>query len=243
MQLAMKKKYNFKLTLSFLVIIMPVLVFSQKTSRDLLVLKNGNTQAGKVIQSDSFSLLLKKYDHSMQKYNWSEIDSVRGLSYKTVYFSAGLGLSQVNFWSTLLYKNVKTTSAAFNYRIGTLKWRHWSRYAELVFLSTSPFKIQRLGVGGSYYIPFGYTYKLNFYGGINANFTFVENNRNYFSTGLHLGTEYLHKNRYRLFAEMDFQRAIFNINQNTSFCLLAGFRTGKEFGLYYKKLNTTHKLP
>ncbi len=232
-----------KLALTLLVVTLPALVFSQKLSRDLLVLKNGNTQSGKVIYSDSINITLKKFDHSTQKYLWTDIDSVKGLTYKTNFFSASLGISHIDYWSTLLYKNEQRTSAAFNYRYGTLKWGHWSRYAELIFLSTNPSKIQRLGIGGSYYIPFDYTRKLNYYTGADINFTIVANNRNYISTGLHFGTEYLHKNRYRLFAELDLQRAIFNINQNTSFCFMIGIRSGKEFGKYYHKLNSTHTLP
>lgn len=239
----MKKIYRFKLFLVYISIMFPALVFSQKLSRDLLILKNGDTQAGRVLSSDSVNLTLKKYDHSIQKFPWAEIDSVRGLTCKTFFISGGLGISHIDQWSTLLYKNVNSTSQSFNYRFGTLKWGHWSRYAELVFIGASPFKTQRLGVGGSYYIPFDYSRKINYYAGADANLTVVANNSNYLSLGLHFGSEYLNKNKHRLFAEMDFQRAIFNINQNYSFCFMAGIRSGKEFGKYYKKLNSTHKLP
>ena len=54
--------------------------------------------------------------------------------------------------------------------------------------------------------------------------------------------EYLYKNKYRLFAEMDFQKAIFNINKNSSFCFLVGMKWCKELEKYYKKLNQTRKL-
>ncbi|MDZ4758561.1 MAG: hypothetical protein SGJ10_10575 [Bacteroidota bacterium] len=238
----MNKSNILKWAMASIALIGPLAAFPQKTSRDLLVLRDGNTQAGKVITSDSLTLTLRKYDHSTQKYLWADIDSVKGLALKTFFFSGALGLSHANYWSTLLYKNQQSTSAAFNYKLGILKWGHWSRYAELILMPSKPFKIQRLGIGGSYYIPYDYTRKTNYYGGADINLTIVSYNKNYISTGLHFGTEYLYKNRYRLFAELDLQRAIFNMNKNTSFCFMVGIRSGKEFAKYYRNLNSTHQV-
>ncbi|MBI3236031.1 MAG: hypothetical protein HYZ42_18685 [Bacteroidetes bacterium] len=217
-------------------------LFAQKTSRDLLVLKDGNTQAGKVIESDSVSLVLLKYDLSKQKYLWSDIDSVKCLSYKTHFFSGAFGFSHVNYWSTFMYKYLNDNSSVFDFRYGRLKWGQWSRYVELTLIPAKPFGVQRLGGGFSYYYPRDYTKKTNIYGGGSAHWTSVDNNAGFISFGVHIGAEYLNKNNQRFFAEIDLQRAIFNVNRNTSFSFLVGIRSGKEFAQFYKKLNQTRSV-
>lgn len=224
-----------------LLLSLPFAAFAQR-NRDMLVFKDGNTQTGKIIRCDSVSLVLRKVDHSTTKYEWSQIDSVRGLPYRTYFFSASLGISKVNYWSTLLYRDVKSTSQAFYYRYGNMSWRRWAKYIELEFIGARPFKMQRLGGGVNYYMFTDYTKPWNAYLGLDASINMVDNNKNFVSTGLHFGTEYLYKNKYRLFAEMDFQKAIFNINKNSSFCFLVGMKWCKELEKYYKKLNQTRKL-
>ncbi len=234
---------SLKSTFICLLILFVESAFAQKRSRDLLVLKNGNTVAGKVIKSDSLNLTLRRADRSTEKYSWQAVDSVRGLALRGFFFSPMLGFTHINYWSTLLYKPIKDNAVSYTYRLGGLVSGHWSRWAQLSFVHSRPFKSQRLGVGFSYYFPFEYIEPLCFYAGADANITFVTDNRSFFSMGLHPGVEYWHSKGSRFFVEMDFQRAIFNINQDASFTLRGGVRLSKELSRFYNSVNATHKVP
>jgi hypothetical protein len=216
---------------------------AQTKSRDLLVLKNGNTLAGKVIESDSSHLTLMRADHSTEIHAWSLIDSVKGLSYRGGFFSFGIGPNNVTYWSTFLYKNISSNSVAYHYKFGALRNGNWSKYAELVFIPSKPFKTRRLGVGANYYFPKNYSEPLCLYAGADINWTFVAENSDFMSVGIHPGIEYFYKNKYRFFAELDLQKAIFHINKNTSTAFLVGMRFSKEYSNFYRKLNSTHQLP
>ncbi len=232
-----------KILFHFILVFILQTAFAQKRSRDLLVLKNGNALAGKVLKSDSFNLTLRRADRSTEKYSWQAIDSVRGLALRTPFFSPILGFTHINYWSTLQYKKIKDNAVSYTYRLGGLVSGHWSRWVQLSFVHSQPFKSQRLGIGFSYYFPFEYIEPICFYAGADANFSFVTENRSFFSMGLHPGVEYWHKKDSRFFVEMDLQRAIFNINQNASFSFRGGIRFSKELSRFYRKVNTTHKVP
>ena len=72
----------------------------RKLLTDEVVLKDGNSQTGTIIQCDSSNLRIKKIDESITNIPWTSIDTVQGKKLKTFFFGANMGIYKTPYFSS-----------------------------------------------------------------------------------------------------------------------------------------------
>jgi len=218
---------------------------SKKSRRlpDKVILVSGDSETGRVTESDSSRIILCKGDYSEKTIPWKNIDTIVGLSYASLFLCPSLGIGNISYFSTFRYDQVRSSGAILQLRVGKLRKKHWSSYLQLSEMPVKPYNVLKLGTGFNYYLFNGYTENLCPYLGAKFEMTAVETNKSpFFNYGLHIGLEYNTRNNNRYFCELTHQKTIFNIHNGRGLTFAMGIRFSKEYNQRYKRLNTLRKL-
>lgn len=236
-------KYYFTLFLLLSIQLTYAQVKKRNMPRDKVVLNSGEVVTGKVIQSDSVKIILRKYDYSQSELLWKSIDTITGLSYKTLFVSPFIGLGGINYWSTFRYDKVHSSGMGFGVKIGKMRRKHSASFLQLTLMPYKPYSIFKMGLGFNYYLPNDYTKNVTSYIGGRFDMNSVTLNTNpFFSFGLQAGIEYNTKRNNRFFMELSNQRTVFNIHKGNGLQFNMGIRFSKEYKQFYKRLNTRKSL-
>jgi len=207
--------------------------------RDKVKLINGDAETGKVIFYDSTKITLLKYDYSEKNILRTEIDTIVGLSYYTYFISPSFGYLH---WNGLISQRLDTFSAdAANLRVkfGFMRKKQFAGNLFAEYQGGNNHKLFHFGVGLRRYFFSNYVKKKNFYFGVNAGYNIPFTNMNrFFDIGWCMGYEYLLMEKYRLFLEFERSKEQKYTPKPDSFSFNIGIRFSREYGSYYKKINT-----
>ena len=206
--------------------------------RDKVVLKNKDSETGKIIYSDSSKIVLQKYDYSEKNISRKDIDTIVGLSYFTYFFSPSIGYGH---WQGLISQRLDTFSSDatnLNVKFGYMRKKHFAANLDLGYQGGKNNKLFHTGVGIRRYMFSDYVKGKSFYLGLNFGYNFPQTNMNrFFDLGWCAGYECHKDDKYRLFIEYDKGGAQKYDPHPSYFSFNAGIRFSLEYENYYKELN------
>lgn len=217
----------------------------KKLLTDEVVLKDGNSQTGTILQSDSTNLKLKKIDESISIIPWTNIDTVQGKKLKT--FFAGMNVGYYNTPYFSVFRNESFSGQAFGmqYKIGFAFRGNKLAYTHLTFSPAKPYAITKFGFGYQKYIgSTTYLKKNSFFWGSELNFMNVKYN-NGAQTTLEpfTGCERKLNETIRIHFKFGLQFNIANKNTQTGVNATIGIHfMKKNFKKQYEFLNKEHRL-
>jgi hypothetical protein len=212
---------------------------------DEVVLKDGNSQTGTIVQSDSANLKIKKIDESINIIPWSNVDTVLGKKFKTIWFGANLGFYNTPYFS--VFRNEKFDAHQFGMqgKVGIALRGSKLYYFDLSFSPARPYSIKKFGVGYQRYLGKSSYLKNNCYF-IGSEFNFMAIKYN---NGLqtvfepYTGFEKKLNENLRVHFKFALQINIANKNSNAGFNATVGIHfMKKNFKKHYDFLNKEHWL-
>jgi hypothetical protein len=216
-----------------------------KTVTEEVVLKNGETATGKLMYCDSSSLKLQKMDLSLSVYNWSEVDSVRGIKFKTHILSFNSGYFSTPYYSVFRGENFKPNNLGFQMRVGTAKFHRTFNYVHYTFIPSNPYNISKLGMGTQRYILSDMASKKSFLAGLEGNLLFINyNNVPQVALEPFIGYEFKLNDQLRLHVKMGTQRSILSKNPDWGIHFTAGINfLSKNYKKHYHSINHLKCIP
>jgi hypothetical protein len=215
---------------------------AQNLQRDALQLKNGNTIIGKVFYADSTHIKLKRNDHSIEKFEWAAIETIKGHSYKTWFISTQIGFNSQKYWSTFFYNYQHANGLAIAIKAGQLRHGIWANAILLNLNTGKPWGITKIGVQKSIYLPLPYYKNQCIYAGAQTYLNMINKNKLFFQIGMHGGLEYNTPAQIRFVTEWQLNRSIVNIYRGWSASITFGMRYNIEYQRFYNYLNKNHTL-
>lgn len=206
--------------------------------RDMVKLKNGDSETGKIIFYDSVKILLQKIDYSEKNIPREAIDTITGLSHFTYFCSPSIGYMH---WNGLISQRLDTFSRdamELRLKFGYMRKKHFAANAELGLQTGNKHGICHTGIGVRWYVFSNYMNRKSFYLGLNFGYNFPLTNMNrFFDLSWCAGYEYHWKDRYRVFLEYN-KGGAEKYDPHPSFASLnAGIRFSIEYKNYYRELN------
>jgi hypothetical protein len=213
---------------------------------DEIVLKDGNSQTGTIINSDSVNLKIRRMDESLNIIPWSAVDTVQGKKLKTLFFGLNLGSYKIPYFSVFRNEAITSNSFGMEYKVGMAMRGVKLFYADLFIAPASPYTITKFGFGYQYYLG-GSTYlrKNTFFVGGEANLMSVKyNNAPQLTLEPFTGFERKFGEHIRLHAKLGLQTNFANKNNKIGVNFSIGILfMRRNFKRYYQTLNAEHKLP
>lgn len=212
---------------------------------DEVVLKDGNTQTGTLLKSDSVSVRIKKIDESLLTIPWNTIDSVRGKKFKTFWFGTNIGIYNTPYFSIFRNESYSNTAGGIQFKIGMAYRERKMYYFHYTFIPTAPYPVNKFGVGFHRYVFGNYLQKRNnFFVGVEVNGMGIRyNNGLQFSYEPFTGFELRLSQHFRMHVKFALQFNVFNKNNQTGASLSIGTHIIKRnFKRYYNVLNQEHRL-
>ena len=215
----------------------------RKLLTDEIVLKNGNSQTGTIIQCDSTNLKVEKIDESISIIPWATIDTVQGKKLKTIWFGANFGYYNTPYFSVFRNEPIVAKQFGMQYKIGLAVRSNKLYYLNLSYSPARPYAITKFGLGYQRYIGNStYLKKNSFFWGSELNLMNAKYN-NGAQTTLEPFTGFEKKcnEHIRLHVKLGLQFNIANKNKQTGVNLTIGVHfMKKDFKKYYDVLNKQH---
>ncbi len=212
---------------------------------DEIVLKDGNSQTGTIIQSDSTNLKVKKIDESISIIPWTTIDTIQGKKLKTFWVGANFGYYNTPYFS--VFRNEPFVGKQFGsqYKVGFAMRGIRLYYLNLSYSPAKPYAVTKFGLGYQRYIR-STTYLKNnscFWGSelnlMNAKY----NNGSQITLEPFTGFEKKYNERLRLHFKFGLQFNLANKNNQTGFNMTIGAHFIKRnFKKEYEVLNKEHRV-
>lgn len=212
---------------------------------DEVVLKDGNTQTGTIIKSDTTILRIKKVDESLQIIPWRTIDSVQGKKFRTVWFGVNFGIYNTPYFSVFRNQSYSNTAGGIQFKAGMAYRERKMYYFHYTFSPTVPYPVNKVGLGFHRYVFGNYLQKKNnFFVGVELNGMSIRyNNGMQFSYEPFTGFELRLSHHFRLHVKFAMQFDLFNKNNNTGASLTLGTHVIKRnFKKYYDVLNYERRI-
>ncbi len=212
---------------------------------DEVVLKDGNSHTGTILQSDSVSLKLEKVDESKLVIPWGSIDTVIGKKYKTLWFGANSGYYKAPYFSVFRNESLTAENIGIQYKAGIAGRGMKLCYLTLLLLPDKPYTMNKLGVGFQRYLGKSTYLKDNsFFIGYEINLMNVKhNNGSQITFEPFTGFEKKLNERCRIHFKLGFQKNLLNKNNQTGVSVTIGFHFMKRnFKKYYEVLNKEHRI-
>ncbi len=212
---------------------------------DEVVLKDGNSQTGTIVQCDSTNLKIKKIDESISVIPWTSIDTVQGKKLKTVFAGINMGYYNTPYFS--VFRNEPFTGRAFGmqYKIGIAYRGNKILYTHLTYSPAKPYAITKFGIGYQKYIGAStYIKKNSYFWGSEFNLMGVKYN-NGTQTTIEPFTGYERKlnENIRVHFKFALQFNLANKNEQTGVNFTLGVHfLKKNFKKQYEILNKEHRI-
>ena len=214
---------------------------------DEVVLKDGNSHTGTIMNIDSASLKLKKIDESISIIPWSAIDTVQGKKLRTLWLGLNVGYYKTPYFSVFRNEAIIGRSLGMEYKVGIATRGVKLYYLNLGIYPAKPYAISKFGFGYQHYLGRGnyYTKKNNFFVGGEANLMSVKyNNGTQTTLEPFTGFERKCNERIRVHFKLGLQINLANKNNQTGVNASIGIHFMKRnFKKYYELLNKEHILP
>lgn len=231
-------------------ILLFVLTFSSCTNykkliTDEVVLKDGNSHTGTILQSDSVNLKLEKVDESRLLIPWISIDTVVGKKYKTVWFGTNLGYYKAPYFSVFRNESLTAENMGMQYKAGIAGRGVKLYYLNLLLLPDKPYAMNKFGFGFQRYLGKSTYLKDNsFFVGYEINLMNVKyNNGSQITFEPFTGFEKKLNEQCRIHFKLGFQKNLLNKNNQTGVNATIGFHFMKRnFKKYYEVLNREHRI-
>lgn len=212
---------------------------------DEIVLKDGNSQTGTIIKSDSANLKIKKMDESISIIPWSTIDTVQGKKLKTFWVGANLGYYNTPYFSVFRNESFVGKQFGSQYKVGIAMRGIRLYYLNLSYSAAKPYAVTKFGLGYQRYIR-STTYLKNnsFFWGSELNLMNVKyNNGSQITLEPFTGFEKKYNERLRLHFKFGLQFNLANKNNQTGFNMTIGAHFMKRnFKKEYETLNKEHRV-
>lgn len=210
-----------------------------------VVLNDQNSQTGTIIESDSAKLKLKHIDESVNVIRWSDVDTVIGKKFKTVFVGANFGYHTIPYFSVLRNEARSGYSAGYQYKVGYAVRSANLYYLSFLFAPARPYSITKLGIGYQRYLGMStYLRKRAFFIGGEFNLMNVKyNNGAQACLEPFTGYELKLAAHVRVHFKFAIQFNLANKNSNPGSNFSIGFHfMRKNFKKRYDYLNTRHRI-
>ncbi len=217
----------------------------KKLLTDEVVLKDGNSQTGTILQCDSTNLKIEKIDESISIIPWTTIDTVQGKKLKTVFVGMNLGYYNTPYFSVFRNEPFVGQALGMQFKVGLALRGNKLFYTHLTYSPAKPYSISKFGFGYQKYIGKNtYLKKNSFFWGSEFNFMSVKyNNGTQTTLEPYSGFERKINERIRLHFKFGLQFNIANKNNQTGVNFTIGVHfLKKDFKKQYETLNKEHKM-
>ncbi len=230
--------------------LLPIFILSSCTNfkkliTDEVVMKDGNSQTGTIIQSDSTNIKLKKIDESINNIPWSSVEIVQGKKFKTLFLGANVGFYKTPYFSVFRNEPITARHAGMQYKIGIAARGIKLYYLNLSYSPAKPYAITKFGFGYQLYLGNStYLKKNSFFIGTEFNLMGVKyNNGAQFAIEPFTGFEKKCNEHFRLHFKLALQLNFANKNNQTGVNATIGAHFMKRnFKKHYEILNQEHRL-
>lgn len=212
---------------------------------DEIILKDGNTHTGTILQTDSVNIKIKKADESKLIIPWITIDSVVGKKFKTVWFGANTGYYKAPYFSVFRNESLAAENLGMQFKVGLASRGVRLCYISLLLLPDEPYNMNKFGLGIQRYTGRStYLKKNSFFIGTEVNFMNVkQNNGSQITLEPFTGYEKKINERCRIHFKLGLQFNLFNKNNQAGVNTTIGFHFMKrDFKKYYDTLNREHRI-
>ena len=171
----------YKLDFMYLVFVLLAFVLTncnsyKRSIKEEVILKNGNSETGRIITSDSTQLKIKKADASVSVIQWEDIDKIRGIKLFSPALSINGGLYFNPYFSVFRNENYYPTNGGAAIRAGMVKYGKRFRYFNLVIIPARPYSIAKTGYGFQRYFRRDYLNNWNIHAGSEFNLMHIRYN-------------------------------------------------------------------
>lgn len=241
----MKKYFNSAVFLFLLAMILTSCSNYKKLITDEVVLKDGNSQTGTIIQCDTANLKLLKSDESKLIIPWANVDTIQGKKLKTLWLGVNLGYYRVPYFSVFRNESMTGEALGMQYKAGLAYRGNKLYYLNLTYVPSKPYSITKFGFGYQHYIGKNNYTKNNCYF-VGGEFNFMNakyNNGAQTTLESFTGFERKCNEHFRLHAKLGFQYNVANKNNNLGVNLTIGATfMKKNFKKHYDILNKEHRI-
>lgn len=212
---------------------------------DEVVLKDGNSHTGTIVQCDSVNLKIQKSDESKLIIPWASIDSVTGKKFKTLWIGANTGYYKAPYFSVFRNEALVAENLGMQFKIGVATRGVKLYYVTLMILPDEPYNMNKFGFGFQRYAARStYLRRNSFFVGTEVDFMNVkQNNGSQITFEPFTGYERKLNERCRIHFKLGLQFNLFNKNNQTGVNTTIGFHfMKKDFRKYYDALNKEHTI-
>lgn len=212
---------------------------------DELVFKDGNSQTGTIMYSDTVSLKLKKMDESQSFYYWKDIDTVKGKKLRTFWGGINSGYYYVPYYSAFRNEKINASALGMQLKMGMAYRGVRMFYTHLTIIPAQPYTITKAGLGYQRYLKENALLKrYALLVGTEVNFMNAKFN-NGFQTTIepYAGYEFKLSGTIRAHVKTGLQFNFANKNNNVGANVSIGVHFLRHnFYKHYKELNRTNRL-
>jgi hypothetical protein len=235
---------------STLILAASLLLFScnyhKKLIKEEVILKNKNSVTGTIVSCDSNNVNIQKMDESHVNVAWTDIDTIVGKRYKTLFLGFNTGFYNVPYFSVFRNEAINAKSLGFQFKIGKAVRGRQMNYFTFTTIPAQPYHINKFGLGFQRYFKKGsYAGANGFFWGLEYNLMNAKyNNGVQMALDPYWGYDKKLKEQLRLNFKMGFQINLANKNNAIGINITAGIHFLKRnFKKYYTELNQYHHLP
>ncbi len=212
---------------------------------DEIILKDGNSQTGTILASDSLNLKVKKIDESISIIPWENVDSVKGKKFKTLWVGGNFGYYNTPYFSVFRNESMIANHYGSQFKIGMALRGNKLYYFNLSQSPANPYDVKKFGLGYQRYIGKStYLGKSSVFTGCEMNLMNVTfNNGSQLTFEPFAGFEKKYKEQVRFNFKLGLQFNVANKNNQTGFNISLGTTLlRKNFKKQYAILNNEHRL-
>lgn len=210
-----------------------------------IVLKDGNSQTGTIVESDTAKLRLRKIDESVTVLPWNNIDTVIGKKFKTMWLGTNLGYYKIPYFSVFRNKPMTAECPGMQFKAGMAIRGSKLFYLNLTIAPAQPYGVTKFGFGYQHYMgQTSYLEKNAFFVGSELNLMNAKYN-NGAQTTFEPFTGYERKlnEHLRIHFKLQLQFNLANKNNANGVSTTVGIHfMKKNFRKIYKTINTERRL-
>lgn len=218
----------------------------KKLITDEIIFKDGNSQTGTIIQSDSINIRIKKIDESLNIIPWKLVDTIEGKKFKTIWFGTNVGYYNTPYFSVFRNESIIAKQYGIQYKIGLAYRALKLYYINLSFSPAKPYSVTKFGLGYQRYLgKTSYLKNNSFFVGSELNLMNAKyNNGSQTTLEPFTGFEKKYYDRILLHFKFGLQFNLANKNNQAGFNTTIGIHfMKKNFKKYYERLNREHRIP
>lgn len=218
----------------------------KKNITDEIVLKDGNSHTGTILQCDSAKIRLQKIDESLLIISWADINVIQGKKFKTLWVSADLGYFKSPYFSVFRNEALTAENMGFQFKGGIALRSKKLFYIQLIVIPSKPYSVTKFGLGYQKYLSTGsYLSKNAFFAGTEFNLMNAQRNNGPQITWEPFGgVEKKLNEQLRIHFKLGLQFNLANKNNKTGVNMTIGILYVKRnFKKYYDVLNSQHRIP